>query len=272
MEKVFNYENKIYGERENCSLMFSDLAFNRLPNEVKEIKGKILDIGCGAGEFTEIIKMNNMGSRIYGTDISAEAINICRKNFKDITFKKASVYKLPFGDNFFNFVVMRCVLEHLDTPGPALKEVFRVLKPGGVFYSITPLEKDKSLVFAPKSSDTKKYHGHVQWYSKEALFKLITKEKLAIKKYYFSGYLLRQFLEVVFYPILTFFHLPVHFSVKSYVGKKSGLLSTVLSCIRKIVNLLLNMETLVVPKKIPGLFVHIIAYKEAVVNDKLKSN
>lgn len=83
---------------------------------------KILDVGCGIGFISQLYPNFD----ITGVDISDEMLK--RNPFK---WQKARVEELPFPDNHFDYVVCRSLLHHLEEPSLGLKEMFRVLKPGG---------------------------------------------------------------------------------------------------------------------------------------------
>ncbi len=102
----------------------------------KYFKGKkVLDIGCGCGRTT--INLYRMGYEVIGIDISKEMIGQAKKNFKDIPFLVMSACDLKFKDNYFDNILFS--LNGIDYIFPkqkrlkALKEIYRVLKPNGVF-------------------------------------------------------------------------------------------------------------------------------------------
>ncbi len=104
----------------------------------KYIKGNVLDLGCGEGVYIKRIKKINHSINAYGVDISSEIIKKAKKEASDIDFQSASVYQLPYLDNFFDLIYSIDVIEHLDNPEKMLKEVKRILKPGGIFIIQTP--------------------------------------------------------------------------------------------------------------------------------------
>lgn len=89
--------------------------------------GAHLDIGCGDGYF---MKMSKCG-RVYGFDAK----------YGDV-FEDA----LDFPDNYFDYVTMLAVIEHLPNPERVFQEVYRVLKPGGRFIFTTPKQKGERLI------------------------------------------------------------------------------------------------------------------------------
>lgn len=96
----------------------------------KEKRGKVLDIGCGNGDYA--YNLNKMGF-----DVLAGDMDVDRFRYKDqIKFQKCNITeKLPFTDNSFDFVLLAEVIEHLRNPYDVIKELNRILKPGGgLFY------------------------------------------------------------------------------------------------------------------------------------------
>jgi ubiquinone/menaquinone biosynthesis C-methylase UbiE len=91
---------------------------------------KVLEIGCGTGEFTKRIAQT--GADITAIDISPDLLEIARKTIPNVTvgFRVQNVEKLDFEDGSFDVVIGSSILHHLNL-NPALKEVYRVLKRGG---------------------------------------------------------------------------------------------------------------------------------------------
>jgi 2-polyprenyl-3-methyl-5-hydroxy-6-metoxy-1,4-benzoquinol methylase len=116
----------------------SEHRLKEILNIVSEQKGMLLDIGCGSGEITLLIKQAMNPKEVYGIDISDQAIALaCPKGIK--AFKvDISSSKFPFSDGFFDVIVAGEVVEHLFDPDFFFDEVFRILKPQGVFILTTP--------------------------------------------------------------------------------------------------------------------------------------
>jgi len=88
----------------------------------------ILDVGCGEG-FTLIkFKEFGIGKRLKGVDISENAISVGKMLYPCLNLSKGDVYDLRYKDNSFDLVVCSEVLEHLDNPRRALREVLRVTR------------------------------------------------------------------------------------------------------------------------------------------------
>jgi len=110
-----------------------------LENEVKT--GKVLDAGCGDGVFSYLV--SKKGYEVSGVDLSKEAIDaakeITKKKGQNIDFRVASVYELPYEDNYFDAVVSTEVIEHLDDVDKFLDEIKRVTKKEGTIVISTPI-------------------------------------------------------------------------------------------------------------------------------------
>lgn len=104
--------------------------FTKKPNEIK-----ILDFGCGSGIF--VSELQKKGYQTFGTDISEEAIKY--GELRDIkNLKVQNSHRLDYPDNNFDAVLSMDVLEHLEDESWAIKEVERILKPGGKFIVMVP--------------------------------------------------------------------------------------------------------------------------------------
>ncbi|MFH0703166.1 MAG: class I SAM-dependent methyltransferase [bacterium] len=91
---------------------------------------KILEIGCGTGLFTEeIAKTNN---KLTSIDISSELIELAKQRVcsVNVIFMLENAYNTNFIEDSFDFIIGSSVLHHLDID-LALKEFYRLLKPGG---------------------------------------------------------------------------------------------------------------------------------------------
>jgi SAM-dependent methyltransferase len=105
-----------------------------LDAHLKDFKGKFLDAGCGKMPYREYIKKNSSITEYIGLDIeTARPYDAVIK--PDFTWDGIT---MPFEDHSFDSCMATEVLEHCPEPEVFLKEVYRILKPGGVFFFTVP--------------------------------------------------------------------------------------------------------------------------------------
>ena len=95
---------------------------------------KLLDIGCGRGEFLK--GFMDCGVKGHGVDQS----NSSQKLIPEANLMIANLAEdpLPFKDNYFDVVFSKSVIEHFHNPEILVEEIFRVLKPGGLVITMCP--------------------------------------------------------------------------------------------------------------------------------------
>ena len=99
---------------------------------------RFLDVGCGDGDITLMIKNNLHAQEVYGLDIAAEAVAVANK--KGVCAFKIDIDNdpFPFDDQYFDTAYCGEIIEHVYDTDHLLSEVFRVLKPKGRCIITTP--------------------------------------------------------------------------------------------------------------------------------------
>lgn len=92
-------------------------------------KGKILDIGAASGFFLKVAK--DAGWETSGVEPSKWSSSYANNNYK-VKVKQGTLSEAKFKSNYFDVITMWDVLEHVPDPTLELKEVYRILKPGGM--------------------------------------------------------------------------------------------------------------------------------------------
>lgn len=141
---IKNYANSFGFEWKNFAKTQLDSASNIGQSESritsgmgwtpKDVEGKlVLDVGCGSGRFSEVVA--RWGGRVVALDYS-EAVEEAKKNLDSAVlqadFVQGDALNMPFSDNAFDAVFSIGVLQHTKDPLRGLKEMCRVLKPGGL--------------------------------------------------------------------------------------------------------------------------------------------
>jgi SAM-dependent methyltransferase len=118
--------------------------------------GRVLDFGCGVGRVLRYWQAQP-NVELYGTDLNPDSIAWCQQNLGFASFKTNSIDPLlDYPDDHFGLVYALSVFTHLPEPmqGPWLREVLRIIRPGGLLYFTTHgdsyrrmLEPDQQLKF-----------------------------------------------------------------------------------------------------------------------------
>lgn len=97
---------------------------------------KILDVGCGTGHLAA--ELARRGYQSWGTDIAEAMVQHAKEHYDPERFQVADIEKIPFPDNTFDGIVCLGVMEYLTGDEKALREMWRVLRPGGCAVITTP--------------------------------------------------------------------------------------------------------------------------------------
>lgn len=101
---------------------------------------RVLDVGCGRGFYLHILSELDFIEEIRGVDVNREYLRRAGEACRDprITVQEAVIERLPFPDDSFDFVICSEVLEHLSDDEAGLREIHRVLRPGGTLVVSVP--------------------------------------------------------------------------------------------------------------------------------------
>lgn len=135
-------------------------------------KGKLLDIGCANGDFLKI--MRDEGFEVWGLEFSDHFINKYGLNIF-----KGDLFNAPYDAHCFDLVTMWAVLEHVNDPMGYLKEISRILKPGGIVIFLVP--NLKSIPFGLCHNDD--IPRHLYMFSPQTIKKMLRLSNLKLKAF-----------------------------------------------------------------------------------------
>jgi SAM-dependent methyltransferase len=108
--------------------------FESIKMAAPKFSGSVLDVGCGQMPYKDyLLKHNPNISKYIGLDIENSSIH--DTSIADLTWDTKTI---PTPDNIFDSAMATEVLEHCFEPTETLKEIYRVLKPGGFFFFTVP--------------------------------------------------------------------------------------------------------------------------------------
>lgn len=151
----------------NGNNMFSTDKTQRFIRTLEEIKDgdKVLDIGCGVGNFTKLVKKTYPNCEVWGTDISDVVIGANNLADPDIKYIHQWIgHQIYVPDDYFDVVFCGETIEHLDQPESAFMDAYRVLKTGGRLIITTPnqdhIKSDEHVWFFEKENIKKLYEDN----------------------------------------------------------------------------------------------------------------
>jgi 2-polyprenyl-3-methyl-5-hydroxy-6-metoxy-1,4-benzoquinol methylase len=143
----------------------------------------ILDAGCGEGFTMDKLLKNGVGKIIEGIEREENAISLGKKLYPHLAIRQASIYELPYKNSSFDLVVCAEVLEHLEEPAKALKEMLRVSRkyliisvPNEPFFMLANFLRGKNLSRLGNDPD------HINHWGLFGLRNFLEKNGLKIKK------------------------------------------------------------------------------------------
>jgi ubiquinone/menaquinone biosynthesis C-methylase UbiE len=140
-EAYHDWEAKTYEEKFSISYdeRCIDYARDRFRKVVPEGERfeRVLEVGAGTGFFLINLALGGCldGAELEATDIAEKMLEVCRRNGTEhgltIATRQGDAEALPYEDATFDLVIGHAFIHHLPVPGVAIREMFRILKPGG---------------------------------------------------------------------------------------------------------------------------------------------
>lgn len=148
----------MYGDEGSIMNRWEEEVLPELIDWLDEARGPVLDVGCGTGFLGRGLAAQGRRVDLVGLDFHAELLSDVQPGWY-AGLIEADAHRLPIKDGVFSAVIASNALHHLADPPVAVREIARVLAPGGTFIAydpryVTPLEVAKKLVRRGNSAFT----------------------------------------------------------------------------------------------------------------------
>lgn len=236
-EAAFDYEAKRWGSSriEPRPTYVQGLKLRLVLDALQGIEGDVLDIGCGAGNVARAIAERQADLRVHGVDVSASALKAARWAAPHIDFRMAPAEALPFKDGSMSAVVMLDVLEHLEDPATVLREIHRVLRPGGLFHIALPLEVQPWTLYRLVTRlgwKAKLHHcGHIQLFDARRFETMAAAAGMPVRTVQWSFHWLYSLVDIGYFSFLEL-RGPAATSVEDYVEGRPGVAGAVMRAVK----------------------------------------
>lgn len=230
-------------------VFFNALRLHYALEALKNTHGRVLEIGCGGGAFTQALKKYRPDLTVVGSDIDRKVLQLARLHDKQGEYVYADAQVLPFANSSYAAVVAFDVIEHLPHPERAFKEIRRVLKNNGIFHGSIPLEASlwtihgwaKTIGFIPKRI----YADHSQQFTHSSIVHQMNQSGLKYQKCAYSGHFLEQLLDFVYFTLLVVLRRSTSHTVEGYIQLlRPGLKRRLFTLVRSVVSVMIYSESI----------------------------
>lgn len=160
-----------------------DRHARHLPRPVPGLD-RLLDVGCGGGEF--LIQAAAAGWSVEGVDFDERAVAIAKS--RGVRVRAGSLEAQGYPSDSFDVVTLSHVIEHVHDPSGLLEECVRILKPGGLLWVATPNASSVGLGLYGKDWHWVHAPHHLMLFNRRTLGNLIVRSGIPGVRYLRRGY------------------------------------------------------------------------------------
>ena len=115
--------------------------------KIQKKKLRVLEIGCGAGFTSKLLKEIDIAGETYGIELVQEQFKIAKRNLDYAIQGDVEEIELTFDVNYFDLIIAGDVLEHLKNPWRQIKKLKTYLKQDGFFLATIPNIRNFKIIF-----------------------------------------------------------------------------------------------------------------------------
>lgn len=148
---------------------------------------KILEIGCGVGNTGKALKEQGKAIEVVGIEKVPKIAQIAKTRIEEVLCADVEALELPFTEEYFDYVIMGDVLEHLYDPWMVVKRVGRYVKKGGYIIASVPNTRNwrivKDLILKGEwkyCSDGLLDDTHLRFFTKKSMTRLFQSEHFVV--------------------------------------------------------------------------------------------
>lgn len=197
--KAFEKGEDLWGHQWRASQKYRyNISLKAVKDKIFQKKAhKILDLGCGLGDFTNLVYSLNPSNMLFGMDISKNAIRAAKIRHPKISFKNGTLPEISFNEKFDGIIALECIC-YLDKQKriEAFKNIKEYLIEKGWFLFSSPLDDG------------------VKYFSEEEVINLLRKSSFKIEKITYNYAKLYTFFEKPFLKLISLANKLQHISSK----------------------------------------------------------
>jgi ubiquinone/menaquinone biosynthesis C-methylase UbiE len=148
-------------------------TINNFLNQHAPAGSKVIDVGCGLGDVLAGLKGNYP---LFGMDYAKSNVDASKRRLgQRAEIKQGSIYEIPFESNAFDVALCLEVLEHIEDDARGVRDIARVLKPGGFLIAAVP--------YTYYWPEYQALMGHFRHYTRESFSRLMDENGLKTETY-----------------------------------------------------------------------------------------